>query len=201
MLAQLRGAIAGGVDAVQIREPGLAAREYIQFIRAAVALPRPTGCRILVNDRLDLAVAGGADGIHLRESSIPVSITRRFVDAVGSDARRMLVGRSVHDTRTAVLVRSADYMIAGSVFETESKPGRHASLGLDGLREVVRAAEGCPVWAVGGVTPDRVASVLDTGARGVAAIGAFLPIRGSTSIERDVQAVTEALRLLLDRHS
>lgn len=193
----------GGVDVVQIRETGLEAGAHVQFVRECVAIARKTRCAVLVNDRVDLALVAAAAGVHLRESSIPIAAARKLAP------HDFLVGRSVHEPATAERARSADYMIAGSVFDTASKPGR-ASLGLDGLRRIVAAAGECPVWAIGGITPQRVPAVTSCGVAGVAAIGAFIPSARSGTlwsgsdlqlVEQDVRMRAAALRFSLDRHS
>jgi thiamine-phosphate pyrophosphorylase len=191
-VAQIEGAIAGGVDAVQIREKGLDDRVYIAFIRSCLAAAHNTRCRIFVNDRADLALAASADGVHLREDSITIAAVRRIAPP------GFTVGRSIHDATTAVRAQKADYLIAGSVFSTASKPGQAASLGLDGLRAIVQTAGGCPVWAVGGVTAERLPAIVACGVRGVAAIGAFLPERATADVAVAVRKRTEALRFSLD---
>ena len=191
--AQIRGAVAGGVNVVQIRERGLEDRDYATFVRDCVRLTRGTSTRVVVNDRLDLALAVDADGVHLREGSVSIETVRPIVP------KEFLIGRSIHDAATAVAARTADYMIAGSVFETASKPGREATLGLDGLRAVVQAAGRCPVWAVGGVTGERIPAIRACGVSGVAAIGAFFPPKGARDVAAAVQATTTALRFSLDR--
>ena len=178
---------------VQLRERGLEDGPYLVFLRECVALLRGGPCRIVINDRLDLAVTAGAGGVHLRESSVPIDAARRLAPP------EFIVGRSVHDAATAATARKADYMIAGSVFETESKPGQSPSLGLDGLRQVVAAAGRCPVWAIGGITAAHVPEVRACGVQGIAAIGAFLPPQGSGNVERDVAAATAGFRAALDR--
>jgi thiamine-phosphate pyrophosphorylase len=193
LLDQIRGAIAGGVDVVQIRESGVESRRYANFVRACVHLAHGTRCRVIVNDRLDVAMAAAAHGVHLREDSVPMHRARSL------GARELLVGRSVHDVATAAEARNADYMIAGSVFLTESKPGQVTPLGLDGLQRIVAAASGCPVWAVGGVTTGNITDVLRSGVHGVAAIGAFLPSTGAPTLASQVSELTLALRLLVDR--
>jgi thiamine-phosphate pyrophosphorylase len=187
----MRGAIAGGVSVVQIRERSLDGRDAVALVRDCLALARGTACRVIVNDRLDVALAAGASGVHLREDSVSIDAARRLATA------GFVVGRSVHDAAAAAGARNADYLIVGNVFETESKPGREP-LGLAGLRDVVTAASGCPVWAIGGITPDRVPEVIACGIEGVAAIGAFLPRAGATDITEHVRRQTEALRLALD---
>jgi thiamine-phosphate pyrophosphorylase len=197
LLLQIQGAIAGGVDVVQIRESDLDARSCADLVREVLALTHLGSCRVLVNDRLDVALATGAHGVHLRETSIPLSRARALAAPTGG---HFIIGRAVHDSTTAFAARSADYMIAGSVFDTASKPGQAASLGLDGLRAVVEAAGDAPVWAVGGMSAERVGVVADSGARGIAVIGALLPAPGATEIARDVQQSAEALRFSLDRY-
>jgi thiamine-phosphate diphosphorylase len=191
LLAQIVGAVAGGVDVVQLREAGLQARDYVRFVRRCLDAVRETRVRVIVNDRLDVALAAEAHGVHLREDSLAIDDARRL------RGRPFLVGRSVHAPATAARARSADYLITGSVFETASKPGRPASLGLDGLRAVVAAAGTCPVWALGGVTADRARDVVASGARGLAAIGAFLPSARSTDVASAAKHATEALRFSL----
>ena len=191
LLAQIEGAAAGGIDVVQVREAGIPVGEYVRFVRRCVAGLGRSGVKVIVNDRLDVALAAGAHGVHLREDSIAINEARR------ASPRNFLIGRSVHASTTAVHARMADYMIAGSVFETESKQGQPASLGLGGLRAVVNAAGSCPVWAVGGVTADRASELVACGVGGVAAIGAFLPQGRTTAIASQAQKFTELLRFSL----
>jgi thiamine-phosphate pyrophosphorylase len=192
MLAQIRGAVGGGVDVVQIREAGLEARTLAAFLRQCLDLMRDTNRRLIVNDRVDLALAVGAHGVHLRENSISIDAARRLAHS------EFLVGRSVHDA-TAARAQTADYLIAGSVFATESKPGQERTLGRDGLRRVVDAAGNCPVWAVGGITAATVPDVWSCGVRGVAAIGAFLPPANTADVERVVGDQAATLRISLDQ--
>jgi thiamine-phosphate pyrophosphorylase len=176
---------------VQIRESGLPAGDYVRFVRQCIEAVRRSPTRVIVNDRLDVALAAGAHGVHLRENSIAINDARRLAP------KGFLVGRSVHAPATAARSRDADYLLTGSVFETDSKPQQPATLGLVGLREVVEAAGACPVWALGGITAARVHDVLACGATGVAGIGAFLPRGRTTAVADDVQNVTELLRFSL----
>jgi thiamine-phosphate pyrophosphorylase len=190
-ISQIRGAIAGGVDVVQIRERGLEDRELVDLVRECVELAAGTSTRIVVNDRIDVAWAAGAHGVHLPEDSVGIEHARQI------GGRGWLIGRSIHTVQSARRAQSADYLIAGSVFETASKPGTPVSLGVDGLRDVVLAAGECPVWAVGGVTPDRVGQILECGAQGVAAIGAFIPMGQSTEVAEQSERLTRQLRFSL----
>jgi thiamine-phosphate pyrophosphorylase len=193
LIAQVAGAITGGVDVVQVRERGLEDREYAAFVRECADLATETRCQIVVNDRVDLALVTGAHGVHLRENSASMAAVRRLVP------EDFVIGRAVHDAPTAAAARSADYMIAGSVFESASKPGQVSTLGLEGLSAIVDAAGSCPVWAIGGITAERFGDLKACGVRGVAAIGAFIP-SGATDITIEVQALARALRFSLDSH-
>ena len=185
--------MAGGVDVVQIRERDLDARTLATLVRHAISVRAQSATRIVINDRLDVALAVGADGVHLREDSLGIAAARQLVRP------KFLIGRSVHASTSAAPARIADYLIAGSVFATPSKAGHPASLGVDGLRQVVRAAGECPVWAVGGLTAERSRAVVESGAKGVAAIGAFLPTAPTRDVAGEVQRLTEGMRFSFDR--
>ena len=141
---------------------------------------------------MDVALAAGAHGAHLREDSVPTTNARELLGS------RSLIGRSVHSPEGAIAAGPVDYCIAGSVFETSSKPGSPAQLGIAGLKTVVTRAAPCPVWAVGGITIERLSEVVGAGAEGIAAIGAFLPGREPSSIATAVQKLTRDLRFCFD---
>jgi len=174
--AQVFAAGSAGVDLVQVREPDMEAGPLVALVKTLVADLRHTPTRILVNDRLDVALAAGAAGVHLKEQSFPVESVRRAI------APGFWVGRSVHDPATAALAGIADYLIAGTVLSTVSKPSA-AFLGWDGLSAVVRAAAGRPVLAIGGISLPSIPLVSVSGAAGVAAIGAFIPGAGERLAE------------------
>lgn len=169
MAALVRDVARAGVTLVQVREPDLGARQLCDLVRACCDAVAGTGTWVVVNDRLDVALAVGAHGVHLRSASFPASEVRRLAGPP------FLVGRSVHDAEEARAVTAGgglDYLIAGTVFPTPSKTGT-TLLGLDGLSAVVEAVD-LPVLAIGGIGgADRVAAVARTGAAGVAAIGWF----------------------------
>ena len=168
LLAQLENAVQRGVDFIQVRERDLEGGQLAALVEAALALARGTSSRIVVNDRLDVALACGADGVHLRADSIPTPDARRIVPA------GFLIGRSVHAPGEASAAEGCDYLIAGTVFPSQSKAAGAAVLGIEGLRAIVRASR-APVLAIGGVTADRFDDVAEAGAAGVAGIGLFLP--------------------------
>lgn len=166
ILRQARAAIDAGVDLIQVREPDLEAAQLVALTGDIVAAARGTATRVLVNDRLDVALAGGAGGVHLRGDSAPATSVRTIVPP------GFLIGRSVHGVAEAQAAAGADYLIAGTVFPSRSKPGVDG-LGAAGLGAIVRATV-LPVLAIGGITVDRADQVARSGAAGIAAIGLFL---------------------------
>lgn len=156
-----RRAIADGVDFIQVREKDLEARELLERVQAILRLTRDTRTRVLVNDRLDVALAAGAHGVHLPSDGLPVHLVRPFVDLVGVSAH------AVDEVRDAER-GGADFVVFGPVFDT---PGKRA-VGLGRLGESCRAV-GIPVLAVGGLTEANAALAMEAGAAGIAAIRMF----------------------------
>jgi thiamine-phosphate diphosphorylase len=166
-VAQAAQASAAGIDLIHIREHDLGASALAAMVSAVVDAVRGTATRVVVNDRIDVAIACAAHGVHLREDSIPPASARSLAP------RGFLIGRSIHGVDEAVKgAESVDYLIAGTVFATSSKPEGHALLGTEGLREIVGAVR-VPVLAIGGMTRERLAEVAAAGAAGIAAIGLF----------------------------
>jgi thiamine-phosphate diphosphorylase len=168
LVGRVGAAARAGVHLVQVRERGVDARDYVRLVSRCVDAVAGTSARVLVNDRLDVALAAGAHGIHLPSIGMPAARVRA---AVGAD---FVVGRSVHSAREAADAAregGLDYLIFGTVFPTDSKPGV-APAGVDGLRAACEAAA-LPVLAIGGMTLDRLAAVAGAGAAGFAAIGLF----------------------------
>jgi thiamine-phosphate pyrophosphorylase len=187
LLVQVRGAIQGGIDLVQIRERDLEAGDLARLVSDVVAIARGSATRVLVNDRADVAIASGADGVHLRETSIATRDLRRL-------SATLVVGRSVHSVARLREAGGVDYVIAGTVFPTASKGAPAATLGVVGLEEIVRAAGTIPVLAIGGVSLARVAEVRRAGAAGIAAIGAFIPAVDRDDLGTAVQKSVESMR-------
>ena len=168
LVERVRAAARAGVHLVQVRERDLDGGPMTRLTERCVDAVRGTRARVLVNDRVDVALAAGAHGVHLRGDSMNAARVRWMVPPA------FLIGRSVHTVEEAVEVSgrgALDYLIFGHVFETTSKPGQDAA-GLDQLARV-SAATTLPVLAVGGVSPPRAAGVARAGAAGVAAIGLF----------------------------
>jgi thiamine-phosphate diphosphorylase len=167
LLQQVRYAVDARIDCIIVRERDLEARDLADLTLAIVKLTRGTNTRVVVNDRVDVALASGADGVHLRSDSIPPAIIRRMTPT------GFLVGRSVHGAEEAAAVTGVDYFIAGTVWSSASKDAGHQLLGLDGFSAVVRAVR-VPVLAIGGVAIGRVGDVAAAGGAGIAAIGLFM---------------------------
>ena len=165
---RIAAAASAGVDLVQIRARHLEAAPLLALVEHSVHAVRGTRTRIVVNDRLDVALGAGAHGLHLRGDSLPASRVRTI------GPRGFVVGRSVHDVAGATAATSGgglDYLVFGTVFQTSSKAGREPA-GVEALAGVVSATP-LPVLAVGGVGLDRLRAVADAGAAGFAAISLF----------------------------
>jgi len=160
-------ALQGGVSAILVRRPQGTAREVYNMTRHLRPATRRAGCRLLVSDRIDAALAADADGVHLGARSLPLAAARRILKP------GMLLGRSAHDFDEAAVAADggADYIFLGPIFPSRSHPD-HPGLGLAHLREAVMRIR-VPIVAIGGVTADNVAEVVRAGARGAAAISAY----------------------------
>jgi thiamine-phosphate pyrophosphorylase len=161
--------LAAGLPALQVREKDLGAADLAALCRPLRELTRGHGARLIVNDRVDVALAVGADGVQRTHASLPVDDIRRIV--VGG----MKIGASVHSLEDALDAerRGADWLVFGPLYDTPSKRRWGAPQGLERLAEV-SAAVRIPVVAIGGITPERVGDVRAAGAAGVAAIAAIL---------------------------
>ena len=174
-----------------MRERDLEAGALAALVTELLAVTRDTPTRVVVNDRLDVALACGADGVHLRGDSIPIAAARRLAPA------GFLIGRSVHGVDDVRGAAGADYLIAGTVFPTASKPAGDRCSASTGLAAIVRRAA-CPVLAIGGITGTRSTRIAAAGAAGFAAIGLFvrpgptrlgLPRDSGCGVERRPHAV------------
>ncbi|MBI4498525.1 MAG: thiamine phosphate synthase [Chloroflexi bacterium] len=160
-------AVAGGVNAVQLRERDLPAGDLLQTAQRLRTITQGQAL-LLINDRLDIALACDADGVHLPEAGLPPKVVRQ----VGG--RDIMVGRSVHSVAAArdAARSGADYLIVGTVFATASHPGEPAS-GPEVVREVGRTVD-LPLVGIGGITARNVGEVIAAGAIGIAVISAVL---------------------------
>ena len=165
----VEAALRGGVRAVQLREKDLSSRELFDLACELRSLTSRYGAKLLINDRLDIALATGADGVHLGESSMPVALVREMA------GDRLLVGVSCHGLERALHAREsgADFITFSPVYYTPSKAPYGEPLGTGRLAEACRIVR-LPVFALGGIKKDTIRSVLGAGARGIALISAIL---------------------------
>ena len=156
-----RRAVGDGVDLIQVREKDLPAKELLELVCGVRDLARGTKTKVLVNDRLDVAMAAEVDGVHLPANGLPAELVRPLVK---------LLGVSTHSVDEALAAESAraDFIVFGPLFET---PGK-TPVGLEALRRVVRAVK-IPVLGIGGITESNATEVVNAGAAGIAAIRLF----------------------------
>lgn len=178
LIAQVEGALRGGADLVYLREPDLTVREVMVVVGAVLERVPDAQRRLLVRDRVDVATSLGV-GVHLPEQGMSVAQARTLRAGEASPA---LVGRSVHTPQSAAGSRGATYLVAGTVKATPSKPGLACPLGLSGLRAISEAAGETPVLGVGGLGTADIDDLRQSGARGLAAIGLFIPTRICTDV-------------------
>ena len=180
---KIQEVVAAGIDWVQIREKDLPAGELASLTRHALGIAakysagRSSPVRVLVNDRLDVAIAERADGVHLGERSLPVGEAKRLVESAlrkHAVAQSFFIGASCHSIDAAEEAErdGADYIFFGPIFATPSKAAFGAAQGITRLVAVCRAVA-VPVVAIGGITSDNAGSCLQAGAAGLAAIRLF----------------------------
>ena len=183
LLDLITEAAQAGVDLIQIRERRLDDRALLSLTRRAVEATRGTRSRIVVNDRVDVALTAEASGVHLRGDSFAAGRIRALAPP------GFLIGRSVHGPAEAAAVESGggcDYLLFGTVFPSTSKPPTDPIAGPAALREVC-AVVGIPVLAIGGISIENVSQVAASGAAGIAAISLFErgdPIAATVSMLR-----------------
>jgi thiamine-phosphate pyrophosphorylase len=172
-----------GVNLIQVRERDLDDRRLLALTRQIVAAARDQGAAVVVNDRIDVAIAGGADGVHLRADSV----SPRRIRAIFP--QKLLIGQSVHGAAEAVAAEraGADYLIVGTVYPTESKPEDAPLLGISGLEEVCRSVH-VPVLAIGGITVDNAGRIAASGAAGIAAIRLFSDVLVADQSDQSLEA-------------
>ena len=182
----LREALGAGLRAIQLRERDLGSRPLLALAEDSLRAARAAGAKVLINDRVDLVMALGADGVHLRSSSLPVRAVRRLLGPDG------LIGVSVHAADEVVQVEAegADFAVLGPIYETPSKLPYGRPIGVQPIEEAVRRSR-LPVFAIGGITPERVGDVRRAGASGVAVIASIL---GAESVASATRAFPDALR-------
>jgi thiamine-phosphate pyrophosphorylase len=169
ILATARAAVEAGAPAIQLRLKEATARAAFDLATGLLGITRPTGALLFVNDRLDVALAAGADGVHLGDDDLPLRAARAVAPA------DFLIGRSVDDPAEAAEAAraGADYVGFGPIYATMTKAGLPPAQGIEAIAEVRDAAGGIPVVAIGGITAGNVRPLIAASAAGIAAISAI----------------------------
>jgi thiamine-phosphate pyrophosphorylase len=177
-----RRAIAGGADVIQLRDKACGCRELYRIGRVLRTITMNTGTLFIVNDRIDVALACGADGVHLGQDDIRVGVARQI------SPPGFIIGVSVGTVDEAVRAEQegADYIAISPIFSTDSKKDAGQGRGLDVLREIRRSVS-VPVIAIGGINLDNVHEVIATGADGVAVISVVVGSRNITAAARKLR--------------
>jgi thiamine-phosphate pyrophosphorylase len=174
----------GGASLVQLREKRLSPREFYAEAEEALKVARARGVRVVINDRADIALALGADGVHLGQDDMPPEAARALL---GEEA---IIGFSTHSVAQAIAAARLpiDYLAIGPVFATSSKDNPDPVVGLEGVRAVRGATGRLPLVAIGGVTRENARSILEAGADSVAVINALLRHGDPAEITRRIHA-------------
>jgi len=184
-LSRIRAAVEGGVDVLQLRSKELEGAPYCRLAERVGAVAAGANIPFIINDRVDVAVAVNADGVHLGQRDLPVELARRILPSA-------IIGRSSHEAAhaTRAVAERADYFAVGPVWETPTKPGRKAA-GVKYVREVAALNVTIPWYAIGGINAENVCEVIEAGATRIAVVRAILDAR-------DPAAAAGALRAALD---
>ncbi|MDR1863575.1 MAG: thiamine phosphate synthase [Treponema sp.] len=182
LIQAVEAAVQGGVTMVQLREKEASAGEFFALAKELLGLTRPLGIPLIINDRLDIALAAGAEGLHIGQSDLPLREARRIAGP------GLIIGVSASTAEEALAAErdGADYIGAGAVFPTGSKADVSAVIGIDGLAAICKAVK-IPVAAIGGIGPGNIRAVLEAGASGAAVISAILS-------QPDIREAAAALR-------
>jgi thiamine-phosphate pyrophosphorylase len=167
---QVTALVEGGGRLIQLREKNLSGREFFEDAKHALFIAHAAGVKLLINDRVDLAMALGADGVHLGQADLPPVEVRKLL---GENA---IIGFSTHNIEQAAvaLEMPIDYIAIGPVFATSTKVNPDPVVGLDGIRSVRRIADDRQIVAIGGITETSLAGVFEAGADSAAMIGTLL---------------------------
>lgn len=181
----LEAALKAGVKAIQLREKALPPRKLLDMASWLVELTREYGAKLFINDRVDIALAAGADGVHLGQKGITASAVRKI------SGDKLLIGVSTHNLDEAIAAEKdgADFITIGPIYQTSSKLRYGNPIGIETLRRV-KSEVSIPVLAIGGIKLDKVKEVRESGADGIALISAIL------AAENIRETTEEFMRLL-----
>lgn len=184
----VRAAVAGGVTCVQLREKTCGTLEFIREAEAVKRFLDGQGIPLIINDRLDVALAVAADGVHLGQNDMPLEAARRIA---GGD---LLIGISAESLADAVAAAAggADYIGVSPIYDTPTKTDTAPSLGLSGLR-AIRAAVDIPLVAIGGLKTENAAAAIAHGADGVAVVSAIVSAEDPRRAARQLRAEIDGI--------
>ena len=188
-LSIVEAAIRGGVTIVQYREKSASTRRMIHEATELRRLCRAAGIPLIINDRLDVALAVDADGVHVGQDDMPASVARRLL---GKMKILGVSAGSIEEARKAV-DDGADYIGASPVFSTPTKPDAPPSLGIEGLRRMTQAVK-IPVVAIGGITEGNAVTIMEAGAAGIAVVSAIVGAEDVEAAARALRAAVENVR-------
>ena len=171
---QVSRLLAGGATFIQLREKNESARVFFEDAAAALRSARQAGATLIINDRVDIALALGADGVHLGQSDMPVNVARQLLGP------KAIIGYSTHNLHQvrAALAQPISYLAFGPIFVTSSKQNPDPVAGIDALREAKLSVGQLPLVAIGGIRRSTVSEVLSAGADSVAMISEILAVPG-----------------------
>lgn len=187
-------AVLGGADIIQLRDKSMSCRDLVVVGREIAGITRKAGAVFLVNDRLDVAIACGADGVHLGQNDIRVSSARQLAPP------GFIIGVSVGTVEEAAGAEreGADYVALSPVFSTASKENAGPGYGLDRLREIRRAVS-LPIIAIGGISRQNVKDVIAAGADGIAVISAVVASPDITGAAREIRGHVQESKMRVRR--
>lgn len=191
MLGDLAARIAGSATLVQLRDKHGSTRAMVEEARALRGVLEPAGVPLLINDRVDIALAAEADGVHIGQDDLPVPDARLLL------GRTAIIGLSIKTVQQAqdAPLEHLDYVAIGGVYGTTSKDNTSAPIGIDGLRAIVQAVRArdkkCPICAIAGIDASNAAAVIEAGADGVAVISALSLASDPAKAALDLRCVVD----------
>ena len=174
---QVKNLIEGGAEIIQLREKYLSPKDFYEDAKDALGIARAANVKIIINDRVDIALALKADGVHLGQNDLAADFARKIL---GENA---IVGFSTHSVEqaTEALKFPVDYIAIGPVFATKTKENPERTVGVDGVKKVRESVGDFPLVAIGGITLQNCRAVFDAGADSIAVIGDLLSNRDKIS--------------------
>jgi thiamine-phosphate pyrophosphorylase len=182
---QVEKLLEGGAEIIQLREKYAAPKDFYESAKKALEIARRQNVKIIINDRVDIALALEADGVHLGQDDLPPEHARKFL------GEKAIIGFSTHNIKQAIsaVKLPIDYLAIGPVFATKTKENPDEIVGIEAVKKVREAIGDFPLVAIGGITSENFRDVLNAGANSVAIISDLLS---------DAEKIAEKMRILID---